>query len=181
MRDTGAKTEGWTDKRNAHIILYSAVYSQGSQAGVHAQEMKTLTESRGYTGFNFLDPKCETEKRRLYMFSLISQWCFRQSSLISLTRIYNVSADLPSLPFTQHWKNAQHHTINQCQPWTNFVLSGKFCSLGWAHYVPRFTSDLWLWSLPAGPNWSGFPFLFMFWGPSWHCRLSIGLAKLTCL
>lgn len=46
-------------------------------------------------------------------------------------------------------------------------------------------SEIHIWSLTlitaCRPNWSGFPFLFMFWGPSWHCRLSIGLAKLTCL
>lgn len=47
MRDIGPKTDGWTYKRNPYIIIYSAVYSQGSQAGVQAQEMKTLTVSGG--------------------------------------------------------------------------------------------------------------------------------------
>lgn len=86
----------------------------------------------------------------------------------------------PCLSFS-HWMNAQCCAVNQCQAWTNSVLSGKLCSLGWAHYVPRFTSDLPLWSLPAGPGWSGIPSLFMFGGPPRRCCLTIGLAGPTCV
>lgn len=50
-------------KRNTYMILYSAtLYSQGSQAGLLVQEIKTLTEPWWNTGFNFLDRKY---KRRL--------------------------------------------------------------------------------------------------------------------
>lgn len=55
----------------------------------------------------------------------------------------------PPLPATEGMLSAA--------PWTESVLSGSLLSLGWALYAARFTSDLWLWSLPAGPSWSGFP------------------------
>lgn len=100
------------------------------------------------------------------------------SALISLTRIYNVSADPPVSPLYPCSQRMLSTTPYQCQPWTNFVLSGEVCALGWAHYVPKVTSDLWLWSLPVGPNWDVFLFFLSFEAPLKHCRLSVGLAKL---
>lgn len=55
-------------KMNTYMVVYSAtVYSQGSQARLLVQEMKTLTEPWGNTGFSFLDPKYETEKETLHV------------------------------------------------------------------------------------------------------------------
>lgn len=76
--------------------------------------------------------------------------------------------------------------LEECSPLINvslgptFVLSGRFYSRSWAHCVPRFTSEPWLWSQPVGPNRNAFPLPFWPGGPSGRCGLSAGLAKLTC-
>lgn len=113
------------------------------------------------------------------MFRLMPLMFWAQCALISLKRIYSVSADPLFLPFTRCERMLSTTPLINVKPRTDFVLSGKLCSLGWAHYVSGVTSDLWLWSLPVRLNWSGFFLFFLF--PSLRCRLSIGLAKLTCV